>query len=256
MSDTSERIFRAAAIERLSSPDQLEQLVRITRPFDWIAAVVICLGLAAVIAWSVIGRIPTRISGEGILISDGGRVVDAVSAVGGRLASIAVAVGDHVKEGQIIARLSQTDTEERHRSAAEVLHEREREHAALTAAIERELAAKAKSFAAQKAGYDQVIAAAEQRAGYLATDVKNLEATLAKGFATRREMEERRAELVAAQQRITDARNEILRLNAQKLDLEAQRERDRLASQLRINDARRQMEQLAGMLERDSTLIS
>jgi HlyD family secretion protein len=256
MSAGSEQIFRAAAVERLSSPDQLEELVRITRPSDWAAALVVCLALAAALAWSVIGRIPTRVVGAGILVSDGGRVVDAVSAVGGRLASLDVRVGDRVSQGQIIAHLSQTDTDQRYRNAVEVLHEREREHAELVSAIEQELAAKTASFAAQKAGLEQVIAAAEDRAAYLKTDVKNLEATMARGFATRREIEERRAQLVAAEERTTDARNEILRLNAQKLDLAAQREHDRLASQLKVNDARRQMDELAGMLERDSRLLS
>ncbi len=256
MSEGTQRIFRAAAIERLSSPDQLEELVRITRPTDWAAALVICLALAAVAIWSVVGRIPTRVAGEGILVSDGGRVVDAVSAVGGRLASIDVAVGAQVSQGQVIAHLSQTDTEQRYRNAAEVLHEREREHGELVSAIEQELAAKTASFAAQKAALEQVIDAAGERAAYLATDVRNLEATMAKGFATRREMEERRAQLVAAEERATDARNEILRLDAQKLDLKTQREHDRLASQLKVNDARRQMDELAGMLERDSRLLS
>lgn len=256
MSEGAPQIFRAAAIERLSSPDQLEELVRITRPSDWAAALVICVGLAAVAVWSIVGRIPTRVSGEGILVSDSGRVIDAVSAAGGRLASIDVGVGDRVSRGQLIARLSQTDTEERHRNAVEVLGEREREHAELVSAIAMELTAKSKGFAARKAGLERVIAAAEARAAYLATDVKNLEATLAKGFATRHEMEERRAQFVAAQERATDARNEMLRLDAQKLDLETQREHDKLASQLRVNDARRQMEQLAGMLGRDSRLLS
>jgi len=256
MSEGTQQIFRAAAIERLSSPDQLEELVRITRPTDWAAALVICLVLAAVAIWSVIGRIPTRVAGEGILVSDGGRVVDAVSAVGGRLASVDVSVGERVSQGQVIAHLSQTDTEQRYRNVVEVLHEREREHAALVSAIEQELAAKAKSFAAQKAALEQVIDAAGERAAYLATDVKNLQATMARGFATRREMEERRAQLVAAEERATDARNEILRLDAQQLDLTTEREHDRLASQIKVNDARRQMDELAGMLERDSRLLS
>ncbi len=113
MSTAAERIFRTAAIERASSPEQLDQLVRIAKPFDWTIALVIISGIAALSIWSIIGRIPTRVSGQGILISAGGRVVDAVSAATGRLASINVAVGDHVSRGQVIARISQTDVEER-----------------------------------------------------------------------------------------------------------------------------------------------
>ncbi len=73
MSRTSDRIFRAAAIERLSSPEQLDQLVRITRPLDWAALLAIGLALVVAVTWSLVGRIATRAPGEGILISGGGK---------------------------------------------------------------------------------------------------------------------------------------------------------------------------------------
>ena len=98
MSTGSEKIFRAAAMEQLSSPEQLDQLIDVTRPADWIGALVIGVSLAAVVTWSIIGRIPSRASGEGILVSDAGGVVDAISAVSGRLDSVEVAIGDRVAE--------------------------------------------------------------------------------------------------------------------------------------------------------------
>jgi HlyD family secretion protein len=256
MSRASERIFRAAAIERLSSPEQLDQLVRITRPLDWVAILAIGLALTVVVVWSLVGSIATRAPGEGILIIGGGKVVDAVSAAAGRLASTDVSVGDHVSQGQIIARIVQTDTEHRHSNAVQVYREREREHADLNARIDAELSAKAKNFAKLEAAFEQIIQVTNNRVEYLATEVKNLEGLLAKGITTRRTVEDRRRELTDAQQRREDAQNEILKLRAQKLDLETQRAKDREDSQFRLNDARRQMEQLAGELERNSRVVS
>jgi HlyD family secretion protein len=256
MSAEPENIFRAAAMERLSSPEQLDQLIDVTRPADWIAALVIGVALVAAVTWSVVGRIPTRVAGEGILISDVGWGVDAVSAVAGRLASVEVSVGDRVVQGQVIARIAQTDTEQRYRNAVEILRDQQHEHDELVSAIQRELETKAANFAAQKSGLEQVIAVAEQRVTYLTEAVADLEGLNAKGFVTRRELEERRADLGATQQRITEARNEIQRLHGQNRESESQRELDRLASQFKVNEARRQMEQLAGTLERDSRLTS
>src|SRR6201986_3969825 len=85
MTDGPQRTFRAAALDRAASPEQFDHLVVITRPSDWIWAAVICFLLVAVIVWGVVGRIPTRVTGEGILISNGDKVVDAVSAAAGRL---------------------------------------------------------------------------------------------------------------------------------------------------------------------------
>ena len=252
----ADKLFRPAAMGRLSSPEQLDQLAGITRPADWLAVLVIALLIGVALVWSVIGRIPTRASGEGILTSDAGRVVDAVSAVAGRLATVEVAVGDRVAAGQLIARLSQTDTEQRHRNAADVVREREGEYETLVATIERELTARAANFAAQQAALTQVITNAEQRLAYLKQTLEGLEGLSARGFATRRELEDRRSELNTVQQRITDARNDIQRQEAQKRENESQRELDRVAAQFRVNEARRQMEQLAATLERDSRLTS
>jgi HlyD family secretion protein len=256
MSDVSQRVFRAVALERAASPEQLDHLVGITRPFDWILAVVIFVALATILTWGVIGRIPTRTPGEGILISSGGRVVDAVSAAPGRLASIDVAVGDHVSAGQKIAHIAQTDIEQRHRNAVEVYREREREHADLTEKVQRELAAKAENFAKLEDALDQIVKATEQRIAYLTVEVKNLEGLLGKGYTTRRNVEDRRRELTDAQQRKQDAQNEVLKLRAQKTDLETQREREVRESEYRLNDARRQMDQIAGELGRNTEVAS
>lgn len=256
MKRTTDRIFREAAIERLSSPEQLDQLVRITRPFDWVAATAVLFGLAVLVAWGIVGRIPTRVSGEGILLGRGGRVVDAVSAVTGRLASIDVAIGDQVRLDQVIARVGQTEIEQRLGQAKEVLREREREHAELIAAIAHEIDAKLANFTAQEAGLGKVISAAELRATYLMDEVAKLEPAASSGFVTRKYVEDRRVELNNAKQRITDAQNDVLKVNAQRLDLQSQRDRDRMQSEFKVNDAKRLVEQLSAELERGSRILS
>lgn len=256
MSDQPNRAFRAVALERAASPEQLDHLVGITRPVDWILALVIFVTLGTAVAWGIFGRIPTRAQAEGILVSSGGRVVDAVSAAPGRLASIEVAVGDRVTQGQAIARITQTDIEQRYRNAMEVHRERERERDILKSKITAELASKAQNFAKLEQAFNQIIKATDQRIDYLTVDLSNLEGLLAKGFTTRRNVEERRRELTDAQQRREDTQNEILKLKAQKTDLETQRERDIQDSQFRLNDARRQMDQFAGELGRNTTVLS
>ena len=256
MSTAPEKIFRVAAMEQLSSPEQLDQLIDVTRPADWAGALVIWISLAAVMTWSVVGRIPTRAGGEGLLVSDAGSVVDATSAVAGRLASVDAAIGDRVAKGQIIARIVQTDAEQRYLDDAEVLKDREREQNELAAAIKRELEIKAADVAAQKSGLEQSIEAAQQHAAYLANAIAGVEPLNAKGLVTRRELEELRADRAATKERITGSQNEIQRLGGQLRETESQRELDKLASQFKVNEARRQMEELAGALERDSRLMS
>ena len=256
MTELSQRAFRTVALQRAASPEQLDHLVYITKPFDWILTFVICLALAAAITWGVVGRIPTRVPGEGILVSDGGRVVDAVSDAAGQLASINVSVGDHVQQGQPIAKIAQTDIQQRHASAVEVFHERQREHADLTSKVASELASKSQNFAKLEAAFNQVVKATDQRIEYLTVDVKNLEGLLAKGYTTRRNVEDRRRELTDAQQRKEDTLNEILKLRSQQTDLETQRQREIQQSEFSLNDARRQMDTIAGTLNQNTQVVS
>jgi HlyD family secretion protein len=256
MSEPNQRIFRAAALERAASPEQLDHLVQITRPFDWIMAAVVFLALFTVIAWSVMGRIPTRAPGEGILVSSRGKVVDAISAAPGRLASVEVAVGAHVMEGQPIAHIAQTEIEQRFHNAQEVYREKQEGHAELVAKAKTELATKTENTTKLEAAFVQIIKATDQRIDYLRTEVKNLEGLLAKGLTTRRNVEDRRHEWTDAQQRKEDTQNEILKLRAQQTDLETQRAREIQESEFRVNDARRQMEQISGELGLNTQVLS
>ena len=170
----------------------------ITKPSDWILTAVICLAPRLP---SSGGRIPTRVTGDGILISNGDRVVDALSAAAGRLASVFVTVGDHVVRGQPIAQIVQTDIEQKHSGGRRRFQERERQYAVLVTRVERELAVKSQNFAKLEDALNQVIKATTQRIEYLTVDVKNLADLLAKGYTTRRNFDDRRTELTSAQQR-------------------------------------------------------
>ncbi|MBR1213992.1 NHLP bacteriocin system secretion protein [Bradyrhizobium sp. JYMT SZCCT0180] len=256
MTDLSQRTFRAVALQRAASPEQLDHLVRITRPFDWMLVFAICIALVAAITWGIVGRVPTRAEGQGILISGGGRVVEASSAAAGRLATISVMVGDRVTQGQPIAEIVQTDIQQRHQAAVEVFREKERQHADLIDKTKRELASKAQNFAKLEAAFNQVIKATTQRIDYLTNDVKTLEDLMTKGLTTRRTLEERRRDLTDAQQRKEDTFNEILKLRTTQTDLETQRERETQTSEFALNDARRQMDSAAGLLTLNTKIVS
>ncbi len=60
-------IFRKVALDRLSSPEELDQLSRITSPRGWLALAAVAGLLLALLAWSIFATIPTFVSGEGAL---------------------------------------------------------------------------------------------------------------------------------------------------------------------------------------------
>jgi hypothetical protein len=61
-------IFRRESLERLSSPEQLDQLMQIVTPRSWLplAALGALVGLG--LLWSLFGRIPITARGTGVLV--------------------------------------------------------------------------------------------------------------------------------------------------------------------------------------------
>ena len=54
-------IFRKTALERLSSPDQLDSMLKITSPMSWLGIGAAGALAVAVIAWAFTGSIPNTV---------------------------------------------------------------------------------------------------------------------------------------------------------------------------------------------------
>jgi len=52
-------LFRKEALEKVSSPEQLDQLIRVTSPGGWIALMGVLLFLLGILAWSIWGKLQT-----------------------------------------------------------------------------------------------------------------------------------------------------------------------------------------------------
>lgn len=100
----SQNLFREVSLERLSSPEQLDQLIKVTSPRAWFALIALGCILMSVIAWGFLGSIPTKITGQGILLNNGG-VNSVQHHTAGQVIDIRVKLGDMVKKGDILARI-------------------------------------------------------------------------------------------------------------------------------------------------------
>src|SRR5215469_1682056 len=99
----SNSIFREAALERLSTPERLDQGLTVVGSMSW----ALLGGLSALVVggliWSVVVVVPVTVKGEGILLSPGG-VLDVTSDSPGRVTQFLVRTDDTVAVGQIVAR--------------------------------------------------------------------------------------------------------------------------------------------------------
>lgn len=99
--------FRANAMAHLSSPEQLDGLVRVTRPRSWVVLGAVGLVLVAFVAWTLFGTTRTTFPGPGVLLTQYG-TFNSVTPQAGQVTRVLVSAGDEVRAGQGLATL-QTD---------------------------------------------------------------------------------------------------------------------------------------------------
>ncbi len=103
-----QHLLRKSAIEKMSSPEQLDMAVRVTSPMSWIALLVLGSIVAAAVSFSIVGRIPVKVDGSGIIMR--GQTVETIQVTtNGVVDSFEVGTGDTVEPGQVVARLDLPD---------------------------------------------------------------------------------------------------------------------------------------------------
>ncbi|MBD2069524.1 NHLP bacteriocin system secretion protein [Leptolyngbya sp. FACHB-671] len=106
-----QNLFRQKSLERLSSPEQLDQLMQVVNPRSWIPLATLGSLVFIALLWSIIGRIPITVEGRGILVFPG-NVVPLQSKSAGQIIELKIKVGDVVKDGQVIGIIDQTELRE------------------------------------------------------------------------------------------------------------------------------------------------
>lgn len=114
-------LFRETALQNLSSPEQLDQLIKITQPRAWLVLATLGFVLCAGLLWSVFGSLPSTLSGQGIIIRQGG-TYNIVSLGSGVLTHFdSFKTGQPIRKGQVLAHVGQPLLElQRDAAAAEL----------------------------------------------------------------------------------------------------------------------------------------
>ncbi len=109
-------IFRQESLERLSSPERLDQLMQVLAPKDWLALTVFGSLALLGLGWSIVGRIPITVEGRGIFLQPR-QVVELQSSIAGQLNFLNVSNGQCVKKNQVLATIDPVSLREQLRSA-------------------------------------------------------------------------------------------------------------------------------------------
>jgi len=98
------QVFRRSAVEKLSSPEQLDKAIVITPPGMWAAIAGSVLIAAAVVFWALFGSLPETVSAYGAVVPAEG--ADCILSAGtGAVSEFCVEPGDEVAPGDVVARV-------------------------------------------------------------------------------------------------------------------------------------------------------
>jgi HlyD family secretion protein len=196
---------RQAALERLASPGRLDEMMRVTSLAGW-TLFVICIGVIVAFAiWSVVHRIPERVSGDGQLVPGGALSIQA--PVAGVITKIYVRRGDMVQPEEPILAMTEPQATER-------LKLMEKDLAILLSDIAAE---EKEAIAAKKVQYESYLEgrkAAEAKLERANIERQQMESRLAKvtragGAFSERDRRDMQTQIDTFKSQVADAQQEL-----------------------------------------------
>jgi HlyD family secretion protein len=188
MGGADKQLFRPEALETLSSPEKLNQLMSVVTAKDWIPLLAIGMLIATGVAWSLLGNVPSTVIGRGVLVRPRHMVgIETVS--GGRLAWFRAHAGDAIREGEVIGRLDQAELQQRIEEDKRLLSELEAQDRVKTVSEEQQVRLQEqqnrledKFYEAQRANLTRSLADAEAVEPLLEKRIKSAEALKEQGL--------------------------------------------------------------------------
>ncbi|MBD2611623.1 NHLP bacteriocin system secretion protein [Nostoc punctiforme FACHB-252] len=108
MTSQKSNLFRKEALERASSPEELDRIMQVVSPKRWLPLIAVGSLVVTGLTWSFLGRIPITVTGTGIIVYPS-TVTSFQSPIAGRLRTVNVRVGDFVNRGDVLATLDQSE---------------------------------------------------------------------------------------------------------------------------------------------------
>ena len=248
-------IFRAVALERLSSPDELDQLLHVADARAWIALVAIFALMVVALIWGYAGSLPSTVSGQGVIVRTGG-VLNVVAAGSGVISGLKVKPGDKIKAGQVVATVAQPAILEKRRGAEEMLQQARREKDRLHTLRVQEDQLSLATVQRKRANAESAVKHLQDQAALAKQDVSANEQLFAAGIVINQKVIEARQKQTALEDQIA-----VVRAQIQDLDAEEFASRSRIAQtdaekQGAIQDMERNVREVDKQLELAGNVVS
>ncbi|WP_420551239.1 NHLP bacteriocin system secretion protein [Tenacibaculum aiptasiae] len=234
--------FRKAALEKLSTPEKLDQLIKVTNPRGWIALLTIVIVLGTGIAWSFLGNVKTKLNVVGVLL--GGEIHEVVATSQGQLINLNVKIGERVKEGDIIATIEQPELFQQIEEVKATLKEREFDLKHLLSYGNQDTRLQGELVQQQRISIELQIETENKNLGFLKAQLAREETLLKQGLITNSQLINTKQQIDVAKNAIERLKSQLVQSSSKKLNIGFDLQQKLNVSKQRIAETKRQLEHL------------
>lgn len=249
------QIFRKAALDKLSSPEQLDQLMQVTAPKSWMALAACGAIVLTALLWSVFGRIPTKVQARGILIKEGG-VFLATSRGDGNVLEIFARTGELVTNGQALAHISQPELKLRITQSSETLGRLKREFEQLKVYHEEEARNEKEAFDKQRSTLREITADYQKQIQWLTERVQTQSELEKKELLTKAQVLETQIKLANTQHDMSQANVQLRQVDISAMQSSERRRQAILDKENQIRAAEDQLHYLNSLHKLNTEIVS
>ncbi|MFA5879052.1 MAG: NHLP bacteriocin system secretion protein [Candidatus Margulisiibacteriota bacterium] len=248
-------LFRKKALAKDHSNESLDLTVKIISPQGWIALVGAGLIIFFFVIWSYVGTISDIVTGQGIIMKGSGNF-EVLSEANGIISDIKIEIGDTVRKGDIIARITQQqllDEIEANRLMLNLLIKKRELSIAVNKKQGRfQLEALGLNNEAQK----DIIKNYKKEANYLNYIIGQQKILLHKGLITKEDFFKRKANYYQILENISIAQNQINQNLVTHLSIKKQKVVDILSYDEEIKQTATKLQALEKQLHQTSNVHS
>jgi HlyD family secretion protein len=253
--EVQQALFRKVALERLSSPEQLDTLMRVITPKAWLALAPLLGLIVLALIWGWFGSIPTKVAGKCILINPTG-LADIASNASGRITAVTVRVGDVVKAGQQVALVAQPELLDRIEKAEQRLRELQAQSRVVRAFSSQGVALGAEALAQQRRNLESRLRVVEEQARVAGEREQTQGRLLEQGLITKQTLlqtQQERANLLLDAENV---RNQVKELSLKKLEGDKLSRSEVATIENQVNEAQRALDSLRESKKLTTSLTS
>ncbi|MFY7672161.1 NHLP bacteriocin system secretion protein [Tenacibaculum sp. MEBiC06402] len=246
--------FRKAALEKLSTPEKLDQLIKVTSPKGWIALVTVFVALTTGIMWSFFGNIKTKLNVVGVLL--GGEIHEVVSTSQGQLIKLNINIGDEIEKGQVVGLIEQPELFQQIEEVKASLKEREFELQRLLSFGSEDTKLQGELIVQQRSSIELQIKSDQKRLDFLRNQLETENGLYKKGLITRSQVINTEQQIEASKNSIEQLKAKLVQTSSQKLNLGFDLQQKINLSKQRISETERRLKHLEERYAKQTKITS